>query len=208
MGLHRMRMKRAMDLVISSAALVFALPFLAVAALAVRIAMGAPVLFRQVRPGLYGKPFTLYKLRTMTSKCDDCGCPLPDECRLTALGKFLRRSSIDELPQLWNVLKGDMSVVGPRPLLMAYLGLYTPDQRRRHEVKPGLVGWAGVNGRNEITWEMKLDLDLWYVDHWSVWLDLKIMLMAVPVVIRGSGVNSPGSATCARFDGTFRQSSQ
>ena len=151
-------------------------PILLVTALIIRITMGSPVLFRQMRPGLQGKPFVMYKFRTMLDLRDEDGNVLPDEQRLTGVGRFLRSTSIDELPELINVLKGEMSLVGPRPLLMEYLDRYTPEQARRHNVKPGITGWAQVNGRNAISWEDKFKLDVWYVDNWSLWLDIKILI--------------------------------
>lgn len=193
--------KRAIDVFFPGIALLILSPMLGLAALLIRLRMGSPVLFRQIRPGLHGKPFTFYKFRTMTCDCDESGCPLPDECRLTKLGVFLRRSSIDELPQLWNVLKGDMSLVGPRPLLMQYLPRYTSEQMRRHDVKPGITGWAQVNGRNAISWEEKFELDVWYVDNWSVILDSKILFMTLLRVVRREGINQDGHATMEEFRG-------
>jgi len=164
--------------------------------------MGSPVPFRQLRPGKNGKPFVLYKFRTMLDKRDGSGDLLTDNARLTRIGRFLRSTSLDELPELFNVLKGDMSLVGPRPLLMQYLDRYTPEQARRHEVKPGLTGWAQVNGRNAITWEDKFRLDVWYVDHQSLWLDLKIIGMTVLKVIRREGISEAGHATAQEFMGS------
>ncbi len=163
--------------------------------------MGAPVLFRQTRPGLRGKPFIMYKFRTMTDERDPQGNLLPDEQRLTRLGRFLRSTSLDELPELINVLKGDMSLVGPRPLLMKYLDRYTPEQFRRHEVKPGITGWAQVNGRNALTWEEKFKLDVWYVDNWNLWLDFKILLMTLVKVFRREGIGHGSQATMPEFRG-------
>jgi sugar transferase EpsL len=194
-------LKRLIDILISALALLVLSPILALTALLIRFRMGSPILFKQIRPGLHDKPFIFYKFRTMTCDCDENGCPLPDECRLTRLGLFLRRTSIDELPQFWNVLKGDMSIVGPRPLLMEYLPLYTTIQARRHEVKPGVVGWAVVNGRNSCSWEEKFDLDVWYVYNWSLDLDLKIILIAIRIVLSGRGLNQEGCATVERFTG-------
>ena len=172
-------MKRAFDVVVAAAALVIlAVPMLAVA-IAVRVCLGRPVLFTQLRPGRHGIPFRLIKFRTMREAVDAEGRALPDEERLTRLGQFLRAASLDELPELWNVLRGDMSLVGPRPLLMEYLPLYTPEQARRHGVRPGITGWAQVNGRNSLSWEEKFELDVWYVDHASFWLDLKIIALTV-----------------------------
>ncbi len=195
-------MKRAFDICVAAIALICLTPvFLSVYVL-IRRRMGSPVLFRQQRPGLHGQPFTFYKFRTMTDARDDNGRLLPDEYRLTRPGKFLRRTSIDELPQLWNVLKGDMSIVGPRPLLMEYLPLYTPEQARRHDVRPGLVGWAVVHGRNSCSWEDKFALDVWYVDNHSLWLDLKIIARAVSIVFTGTGVSQEGCATALPFTGS------
>jgi len=168
----------------------------------VRIKLGSPVLFIQARPGRHGIPFRMYKFRTMTNARDDAGVLLPDEYRLTPLGAFLRSNSLDELPELFNVLKGDMSLVGPRPLLMEYLPLYSQEQARRHEVKPGITGWAQVKGRNAITWEEKFALDVWYVDNRSFWLDLKILAMTAWKVLRREGINAEGEATMPEFMGT------
>jgi lipopolysaccharide/colanic/teichoic acid biosynthesis glycosyltransferase len=177
-------------------------PLLGLIGVLVWISMGRPVFFRQLRPGLHGKPFGLLKFRTMTEDRDAKDGWLPDEKRLTRIGRFLRSASLDELPELFNVLKGDMSLVGPRPLLMQYLHRYTPDQARRHEVKQGLTGWAQVNGRNAITWEEKFKLDVWYVDHQSLWLDLKIIGMTVLKVIRREGISEEGHATAEEFMGS------
>ena len=168
----------------------------------VRRKMGSPVFFTQVRPGLHGKPFKMLKFRTMTSECDTDRQLLPDAVRLTAFGRFLRVSSLDELPELWNVLKGDMSLVGPRPLLMEYLPLYSPEQARRHEVRPGITGWAQVNGRNAISWEDKFKLDVWYVDHRNLWLDIKILWLTVKKVLVRDGISAQGEATMPRFTGS------
>lgn len=173
-----------------------------VAALFVRVNLGSPVLFRQIRPGLYGRPFVMYKFRTMSDQRDEHGCLLPDEKRLGRLGRFLRATSFDELPGLWNVLKGDMSLVGPRPLLMDYLPLYTPEQARRHELKPGITGWAQVNGRNAISWEEKFKLDVWYVEHQSFWLDIKIVFITVWRVVCRDGISAEGDVTMPRFIGS------
>ncbi|GAB4459012.1 MAG: sugar transferase [Anaerolineae bacterium] len=183
-------------------ALLLLAPFLAVIALLVRVKLGAPVLFRQQRPGLHGRPFTIYKFRTMTDARDAKGQFLPDADRLTAFGRLLRRTSLDELPELFNVLRGEMSLVGPRPLLMQYLDRYTPEQARRHEVRPGITGWAQVNGRNALTWEEKFALDVWYVDHQSLWLDLKIILLTIWSVLRREGISQQGHATMPEFVGT------
>lgn len=187
--------------------LVFA-PVLMAAALAVRLKMGKPVLFRQVRPGLRAKPFVLYKFRTMAESEDaapalgsDVQRLATDGQRLTKLGRWLRRTSFDELPQLWNILKGDMSLVGPRPLFTEYLPLYSSRQARRHEVKPGITGWAQVNGRNDAEWETRLDDDVWYVDHWSLGLDLKIIMLTILTVVSGKGVSREGHATMLPFVG-------
>lgn len=176
-------------------------PILAVIALLVRLKLGSTVLFRQQRPGLHGKPFTLYKFRTMTNARDANGNLLPDADRLTNFGRFLRRTSLDELPELINVLKGDMSLVGPRPLLMHYLDRYTPEQARRHEVQPGITGWAQINGRNAVSWEEKFRLDVWYVDHVSFWLDLKILFLTAWKVLRKEGISQAGYATMPEFFG-------
>ena len=193
--------KRLLDVTLALAALVFLLPFIGLIALLVRTQLGTPVLFRQQRPGLRGRPFTLYKFRTMTDARDAEGALLPDAERLTPFGRFLRSASLDELPDLFNVLKGEMSLVGPRPLLMEYLPRYTPEQQRRHEVRPGLTGWAQVNGRNALSWEEKFALDVWYVEHCSFWLDLKILWRTLVKVIRREGISSEGHATASKFMG-------
>ncbi len=194
-------LKRVFDLVLASLGLLaLGLPLLGLFWL-VRHKLGSPVLFHQTRPGFHGKPFVMYKFRTMTEAYDTSGAALPDECRLSPFGRFLRASSLDELPELFNVLKGDMSLVGPRPLLMEYLPIYTPDQARRHEVRPGITGWAQVNGRNALSWEDKFKLDVWYVDHRSLWLDLKILWLTVRKVLVREGINSAGDATMTRFRG-------
>ena len=190
-----------MDVVVSTAALIVLFPLLAVLAVVVRRRMGAPVLFRQTRPGLDGRPFEMIKFRTMRDAHDEHGHPLSDAERLTAFGRWLRATSLDELPELWNVLKGDMSLVGPRPLLMDYLPLYSPEQMRRHEVRPGVTGWAQVNGRNAIGWEEKFALDVWYIDNRSFWLDLKILLLTVKRILRRDGITAQDSATAERFMG-------
>ena len=181
--------------------LVLALPLLLLALL-VRRKLGSPVFFRQVRPGLHGQPFEMVKFRTMTDGRNAQGELLPDSERLPAFGRFLRSSSLDELPELWNVLKGQMSLVGPRPLLMEYLPLYTPEQYRRHEVRPGVTGWAQVNGRNAISWEEKFALDVWYVQNQSFWLDLKILFLTVKKVLIKDGISAAGEATMAKFTGS------
>ena len=194
-------MKRLFDLVLSVLGLpALALPLLALVWL-VRRKLGSPMFFRQVRSGMRGKPFEIVKFRTMTSERGIDGQLLPDAVRLTPFGRFLRASSIDELPELWNVLKGDMSLVGPRPLLMDYLPLYTPEQSRRHEVRPGITGWAQVNGRNAISWEDKFRLDVWYVDHRSLWLDIKILWLTVKKVLMRDGISAAGEATMSKFQG-------
>lgn len=194
-------LKRLFDLLITLPALLVLAPFLLALALLVRLKLGAPVLFRQQRPGLRGKPFTLYKFRTMTGARDAQGNLLPDAERLTRFGRFLRSYSLDELPEFFNVLKGDMSLVGPRPLLMQYLSRYSTEQARRHEVKPGISGWAQINGRNALTWEEKFALDVWYVDHASLWLDLKIIALTVWKILTREGISHPGEATMAEFTG-------
>jgi sugar transferase EpsL len=193
--------KRAFDVVGATALLVLLSPVVGVVALVVRIRMGRPVLFRQVRPGRGGRPFTVLKFRTMTEQRDANGDLLPDEARLTGIGRLLRRTSLDALPELVNVLAGEMSLVGPRPLLMEYLPRYTPEQMRRHEVRPGITGWTQVNGRNALTWDDKFALDVWYVDHQSLRLDLDILGRTVRQVITGRGVASPGRATTEVFGG-------
>ena len=195
-------MKRIFDITIAAVALsVLALP-LFVIALAVWLVLDRPVLFVQERPGLHGVPFKLVKFRTMREARDAEGRPLADEVRLTSLGRFLRTTSLDELPELWNVLKGDMSLVGPRPLLMEYLALYTVEQMRRHEVRPGITGWAQVNGRNALSWEDKFRLDVWYVNHLSFWLDLKILVLTAVKVLQREGISQEGHATAEFFRGS------
>ncbi|RFC50368.1 MAG: sugar transferase EpsL [Verrucomicrobia bacterium] len=192
-------MKRFGDFLGALLGLILLSPVLLVVALLIRIKLGAPVLFPQPRPGKNGRGFTLWKFRTMTSARDAAGRLRPDGERLNELGRFLRATSLDELPELWNVLKGDMSLVGPRPLLVEYLGRYTPEEARRHEVRPGLTGWAQINGRNAITWEDRLRLDVWYVDHRSLTLDLRIIFRTVAIVLRREGVSAPGAATMPEF---------
>lgn len=194
--------KRIFDLLAAAILLVVCAPIMAVVAVCVRLALGSPVLFRQYRPGLNGRAFALLKFRTMRDASDAGGRPLPDAERLTGFGNLLRRTSLDELPELLNVLKGEMSLVGPRPLLMEYLPLYTAEQARRHEVRPGLTGWAQVNGRNSISWEQKFRLDVWYVDHASLWLDLKILGLTFTKVLRGEGIAQFGAATAETFKGS------
>ncbi|QNA89669.1 sugar transferase [Massilia sp. Dwa41.01b] len=194
-------MKRLFDLLVAATALlVLAVP-LALFALVLRRKLGSPVLFRQKRPGIDGKVFEMVKFRTMTDARDEAGELLPDSVRLTRFGRFLRSSSIDELPELWNVLKGEMSLVGPRPLLVEYLDLYTQDQARRHEVRPGITGWAQVNGRNALSWNEKFRLDVWYVDNRSIWLDMKILWLTVKKVLIREGISAAGDASMPRFTG-------
>ena len=193
--------KRLFDLAVAGTALVVLLPVIAATALAVRWKMGSPILFRQKRPGLRGEPFELVKFRTMLQAYDRNGRPLADSERLTRFGRLLRASSLDELPQLWNVLKGDMSLVGPRPLLMEYLPRYSPEQARRHDVRPGLTGWTQVNGRNAIGWDEKFALDVWYVDNRSFLLDVKILFMTALRLVRPSGISASGHATMPEFMG-------
>ena len=195
-------MKRVFDFVAALLALLLlALPLLALVWL-IRRKLGSPVLFRQVRPGLQGRPFTMVKFRTMTDERGPDGALLPDAQRLSPFGRFLRASSLDELPELWNVLKGEMSLVGPRPLLMEYLPLYTPEQARRHAVRPGITGWAQVNGRNAISWADKFALDVWYVDHRSLWLDVQILWRTVRKVLVRDGISAAGEATMPKFTGS------
>lgn len=192
--------KRALDVILSAAGLVVLAPVIGVVALLVRARLGSPVIFRQTRPGLGGRPFSFIKFRTMREATGPDGAPLPDADRMTAFGVFLRRTSLDELLQLWSVFKGDMSLVGPRPLLMEYLPHYSPEQARRHAVRPGITGWAQVNGRNAISWDEKFRLDVWYVDNHSLRLDLKILWMTVLRVVSGSGTSADGHVTMPRFD--------
>lgn len=193
--------KRCIDITVAGLGVIVLFPFLTIFALAIWSKMGRPVVFKQIRPGLHGKPFFMYKFRTMSDDEDQRGILLPDEQRITRLGKFLRSTSLDELPELINVIKGDMSLVGPRPLLRKYLDRYTPEQARRHEVKPGITGWAQINGRNAITWEEKFALDVWYVDNWSLWLDVKILALTFGKVFRREGISAPGEATMPEFMG-------
>lgn len=195
-------LKRLIDITASSAALVMLSPVLAITAYKVKKNLGSPVLFRQTRPGLDGKPFEMIKFRTMKDGIDSNGNLLPDSERLTDFGKALRNSSLDELPELWNVVKGDMSLVGPRPLLMEYLPLYSKEQARRHDVRPGITGYAQVNGRNAICWEKKFELDTWYVDNQSLWLDIKILLRTVKKVVIKDGISADGEATMSKFTGS------
>ena len=194
--------KRLFDLTLTIPGLLIISPILLLLAVYIRVRLGIPVLFRQLRPGLRGKPFLLYKFRTMTSEVDDQGEPLPDTQRLTSFGQFLRSFSLDELPELINVLKGEMSLVGPRPLLMQYLERYTQEQARRHEVLPGITGWAQINGRNALTWEDKFRFDTWYVEHWSLRLDIKILALTFWKIIKREGISQPGHATSEEFMGS------
>ncbi|MBL8890159.1 MAG: sugar transferase [Planctomycetaceae bacterium] len=194
-------MKRAFDVIVSGLALILLSPLLLGLGLLVRWKMGSPIVFSQQRPGLGGRPFRMFKFRTMTTQRDEHGELLPDSVRLTRLGKFLRSSSLDELPELWNVLTGDMSLVGPRPLLIEYLPLYNERQNRRHEVRPGITGWAQVNGRNAISWEQKFELDVWYVENQNLWLDVKILFLTVWKVLRRDGISAQGEATMPKFAG-------
>ncbi len=195
--------KRLFDFWISFAALTLLSPVLLLLAPLVRVKIGSPVFFTQTRPGLYGQAFQMIKFRTMTNARSADGALLPDAERLTRFGRVLRATSLDELPELWNVLKGDMSLVGPRPLLMEYLPLYSPEQARRHDVRPGITGWAQVNGRNAISWDAKFKLDVWYVDHQSFWLDVKILFLTVKRVFQRHGVSADGQATMPRFTGNL-----
>jgi sugar transferase EpsL len=197
-------MKRMIDLAGAIVGLIAFAPVMLVVAICIIVSMGRPVIFAQSRPGLRGRPFLMFKFRTMRDARDKSGSLLPDERRLTRLGRLLRSTSLDELPELWNVVRGEMSLVGPRPLLMEYLPLYSAHQSRRHEVLPGITGWAQVNGRNVITWEEKLNLDVWYVDHQSLWLDLRIILQTVIRVLRREGISAAGEATAPRFKGNPR----
>jgi sugar transferase EpsL len=194
--------KRVIDIIACIVGLMVLSPVLAILAILVRVKLGSPVLFRQQRPGFKGRPFWLFKFRTMTDQRDAGGHLLPDEQRLPAFGRFLRSTSLDELPELFNVLKGDMSIVGPRPLMMKYLDRYTPEQARRHEAKPGITGWAQINGRNAISWEDRFKLDVWYVDNWTLWLDLKILLRTIAAIFKREGITQQGRATMDEFMGT------
>jgi len=193
--------KRLFDIFVSGCALVLLLPILIVVTTFVRIKLGTPVFFNQIRPGFNGKSFELVKFRTMLDAMDKGGNQLPDDLRMTTFGTMLRSTSLDELPELWNVLKGDMSLVGPRPLLMEYLPLYSEQQKRRHEVRPGITGWAQVNGRNSLSWEERFNLDVWYVDNQSFWLDFKILLLTVKKVIMRDGISADGEVTMSKFTG-------
>lgn len=195
-------MKRAVDLFLALLAFIALSPLMLFLMMAIHLSLGDPVLFKQIRPGRYQKPFKMFKFRTMCDAFDCNGVELSDAQRLTKLGSFLRSTSLDELPELWNVIKGDMSLVGPRPLLMEYCELYTPEQARRHEVRPGITGWAQVNGRNAISWEEKFKLDVWYVDNQSFWLDIKILLMTVKKVFAREGISAEGHVTIEKFKGS------
>ncbi len=200
-NLYRTRLKRLLDFCAATIGLLLLSPLLALLALLIRIKLGSPVLFSQTRPGLGCQPFDLIKFRTMTDARDDDGNLLPDAERLTRFGRFLRKSSLDELPELWNVIKGDMSMVGPRPLLMEYLPLYSPEQARRHDLRPGITGWAQVNGRNAISWNDKFKLDIWYVEHVSLRVDMRIMYLTILRVTRQNGIAAEGEATMSKFKG-------
>lgn len=195
-------LKRTFDIIASAMGLLLLAPVMALVAWQIRKKLGSPVLFRQVRPGMGGKPFEMVKFRTMQDAADAQGQMLPDSERMTPFGSFLRSSSLDELPELWNVLKGDMSLVGPRPLLMEYLPLYSAEQYRRHEVRPGVTGWAQINGRNALSWVEKFKLDVWYVNNQSLWLDIKIIFRTVKKVLVKDGISAQGEATMSKFDGT------
>ena len=194
-------MKRFFDLTAALLLLILLTPLLAAITILIANKLGSPVIFKQLRPGLHGRPFYLYKFRTMTDFKDENGNLLPDEIRLTSFGKWLRKYSLDELPQLFNVFKGDLGFVGPRPLLMEYLPLYSPEQARRHKVRPGITGWAQVNGRNAIGWEEKFALDIWYVDNHTLWLDFKILFLTIIKAVRSEGINQEGYSTMPKFKG-------
>ena len=194
--------KRVFDYLLTIPGMVVIAPVIVLTTLLVRIKIGTPVLFTQDRPGLYGKPFRIYKFRTMTDEKDASGNLLPDADRLVPFGRFLRSTSLDELPELINVLNGDMSLVGPRPLLMEYLDRYSPEQARRHEVRPGITGWAQVNGRNALSWEEKFKRDVWYVDNHNIWLDSKIIILTIYKMFSREGINQPGQATAEKFRGS------
>ena len=195
-------MKRLLDIIISLSALILLAPLYAIIGYKVKKNLGSPIFFKQTRPGLQAQPFDMIKFRTMKDATDASGNLLPDSMRMTAFGKMLRSSSLDELPELWNVLKGDMSLVGPRPLLMEYVPLYNKEQTRRHEMRPGITGWAQINGRNAISWEEKFQLDVWYVDNHSIWLDLKILLLTLKKVFIKEGISADGEVTMTKFTGT------
>ena len=206
--LYMIPFKRVFDLVVSSLMLLLLSPLLVAVALLIRLCLGSPVLFRQERAGWFGSRFECLKFRTMTKARDANGQLLPDTDRLTRVGRFLRSASLDELPELINVIRGEMSLVGPRPLLAKYLERYSPEQMRRHDVRPGITGWAQINGRNALNWEQRFELDLWYVDHWSLWLDLSILTKTVWQVIRREGVARPGHATMPEFPGMVAKGDQ
>lgn len=191
--------KRMIDFFVAVIGIILVLPIIIILAIIIRIFLGSPIFFKQKRPGLNEKLFELYKFRTMISKKDENGNPLPDEERLNRTGKIIRSLSLDEIPQLWNVLRGDLSLVGPRPLLVEYLGKYNEEQRRRHEVKPGITGWAQIKGRNALTWQKKFALDIWYVDNWSLFLDIKILLITIWKVIKREGISQDGHTTMTKF---------
>jgi sugar transferase EpsL len=196
--------KRAVDILLAGIALILLMPFLFVIAVLIRMTMGKPILFVQERPGRHGRIFRIYKFRTMHDLVGPKGRPLPDEARISRIGRFLRTASLDELPELLNVLRGDMSLVGPRPLRVEYLELYTRQQARRHEVRPGITGWAQVNGRNAVSWEKRFEFDVWYVDHWTLGLDLRILGRTALKVLRGEGISAPDHATMPPFTGSRR----
>jgi lipopolysaccharide/colanic/teichoic acid biosynthesis glycosyltransferase len=197
--------KQVLDRTVAGLGLLAAAPILATTAAAVALSMGRPVVFRQRRPGLHGRPFEIAKFRTMSDARDASGAPLPDGERLTAVGKFLRRASLDELPQLWNVVRGELSLVGPRPLMMQYLDRYDREQARRHDVLPGITGWAQIHGRNAVDWDARFRFDVWYVDHWSLWLDLKILALTVLTLARRDGISRADHATMPEFLGSDRR---
>ncbi|MFS0822751.1 sugar transferase [Bacillus sp. 1P02SD] len=199
-------MKRLFDFIFALSMLILFMPIIIITALLIKIKLGSPILYKQNRPGLNGKPFTIYKFRTMTNEKDQNGNLLLDDKRLTTLGKFMRKHSLDEMPQLLNVLKGDLSLVGPRPLKMEYLSLYNSFQKRRHDVKPGITGWAQINGRNEISWEKRFELDVWYVNNRSFILDLKILLITIIKIIRSEGISQEGHVTMTEFKGNKKES--
>jgi lipopolysaccharide/colanic/teichoic acid biosynthesis glycosyltransferase len=200
-------LKRSVDLILGITAAILLSPILLITAILVSRKLGSPIFFTQVRPGKDGKPFKMIKFRTMRDAIDAQGNPLPDAERLTPFGRRLRSTSIDELPELWNVIKGEMSLVGPRPLLMEYLPLYSPEQATRHDLKPGMTGWAQINGRNAISWEDKFKLDTWYVQHQSIWLDIKIMALTVKKVLVRDGISAEGEATMTKFTGSSERTS-
>ena len=197
-------MKRLLDIIISLSALILLAPLYAIIGYKVKKNLGSPIFFKQTRPGLQAQPFDMIKFRTMKDATDASGNLLPDSMRMTAFGKMLRSSSLDELPELWNVLKGDMSLVGPRPLLMEYVPLYNKEQTRRHEMRPGITGWAQINGRNAISWEEKFQLDVWYVDNHSIWLDFKILLLTLKKVFIKEGISADGEVTMTKFTGSHK----